>query len=67
MPTPRRKPAATGKAAKLRSWTVSIMRSRAHVLGVRLRPGREGGGSRAIAEFNIDDERRRRLIVREQE
>jgi len=53
-------------AEKLRPWSVALMRSRAHYLGVVCAPDEKSAEAAAIAEFKIGDEQRRRLIVREQ-
>jgi hypothetical protein len=55
------------KTAKLRSWRVSLMRSRTHYLGVVYAPDEKSAEAAAIAEFKIGEEQRRRLVVREQE
>jgi hypothetical protein len=52
-------------AAKLR-WRVSIMRARAHVLGVVSAPDREAAETVAIAAFDLNEHDRRRLLVREE-
>jgi hypothetical protein len=61
------KPDRRATAAKLRPWHVSLMRSRAHHLGIVYAPDQEAAEAAAAAEFKIGDEQRRRLIVREQE
>jgi hypothetical protein len=53
--------------AKLRPWRVVLMRSRTHYLGVVYAPDEKSAEAEAIAEFKIGGERRRRLIVREQD
>jgi hypothetical protein len=60
---PSRKKAPT--AAKLR-WRVSIMRSRAHVLGVVSAPDREAAETAAIKALSLNEHDRRRLLVREE-
>ena len=52
-------------AAKLR-WRVSIMRARAHVLGVVSALDREAAETVAIAAFDLNEHDRRRLLVREE-
>jgi hypothetical protein len=67
MPTPRRKVAAARKATKLRSWRVPLMRARAQELGVVYAADETAAEAAAVEQFNIRDDQRRRLIVREQE
>jgi hypothetical protein len=57
----RKKPAA----AKLRSWRVIIMRSRGEYLGSVEAPDRERAEAVAIKQFALDDDQRRRLLIRE--
>ena len=56
---------AKRKAAKLRSWRVSILRSRAHHLGTVEAPNEKAAEAAAMKEFNLSDEQRRRLVVQE--
>jgi hypothetical protein len=63
MRTARRKPTA----AKLRSWRVVIMRSRGEYLGSVEAPDREGAEAVAIKQFALDDDQRRRLLIRERD
>ena len=60
MRAPKNKPAA----AKLRSWRVALMRSRASYLGVVYAPDEKSSEAAAITEFKIGEDMRRRLIVR---
>jgi hypothetical protein len=53
-------------AAKLRSWRVSIIRKRGQYLGTVEAPNEKAAEAAAVAEFNISDDQRRLLIVREQ-
>jgi hypothetical protein len=53
-------------AAKLRSWRVSIIRKRGQYLGTVEALNEKAAEAAAVAEFNIRDDQRRRLIVREQ-
>jgi hypothetical protein len=55
------------KAAKLRSWRVSVLRARAQYLGTVYAPDESAAEARAIADFKIGADQRRRLIVREKE
>jgi hypothetical protein len=61
------KPDRRATAAKPRPWLVSLMRARAHFLGIFYAPDYDAAEAAAIAEFKIGDDQRRRLIVREQE
>jgi hypothetical protein len=60
MKTARKKPTA----AKLRSWRI-IMRSRGEYLGSVEAPDRERAEAVAIKLFALDDDQRRRLLIRE--
>ena len=60
---PKKKPTAQ----KLRAWRVSLMRSRVQLLGIVYAPDQKSADAKAVAEFKIGDEQRRRLIVREQD
>jgi hypothetical protein len=61
------KPDRRATAAKHRPWLVSLMRARAHFLGIVYAPDHEAAEAAAVAEFKIGEDQRRRLIVREQE
>jgi len=61
MKSPKKKPAA----GKLRAWRASLMRSRAHLLGIVYAPDEKSAEAAAIAEFKVDPDLRRRLVVRE--
>jgi hypothetical protein len=50
-------------AAKLRSWRVLILRERMQYLGTVEAPNEKTAKAAAVAEFNLTDEQRRRLIV----
>jgi hypothetical protein len=52
---------------KLRSWRVSLMRSRTHHLGVVYAADEKSAEAAAVAEFKIAEDQRRRLVVREQD
>jgi hypothetical protein len=67
MPTPRRRDAAARKAAKLRSWRVSILRQRAQYVGTVQAPDERSAEAAAVAEFNLNEEQRKRLAVRADE
>jgi hypothetical protein len=51
-------------AAKPRPWHVSLMRARAHFLGIVYAVDEKSAEAAAIAEFKIGEDMRRRLIVR---
>jgi len=53
-------------AEKLRAWRASLLRSRAHLLGVYA-PDEKSAEAAAIAEFKIGEDQRRRLVVRKQD
>jgi hypothetical protein len=52
--------------AKLRSWRVSIIRKRGQYLGTVEAPNEKAAEAAAVAEFDLSDEQRQRLVVREQ-
>jgi hypothetical protein len=52
-------------AAKPRSWRVSILRQRAHHLGIVRAPDRDAAEAAAVAAFDLDPDQRKRLAVRE--
>jgi hypothetical protein len=54
-------------AAKLRSWRVAILRNRAQYLGDVQAPDERAAETAAVAEFNLSDEQRKRLVVQERE
>jgi hypothetical protein len=56
-----KKPVAT----KLRSWRVIIIRSKGEYLGSVEAPDRERAETVAIKLFDLDQDQRRRLLVRE--
>jgi hypothetical protein len=60
---PRKRP----KNAKLRSWRVIIMRSRGEYLGSVVAPDRERADAVAIKLFDLDQDQRSRLLIREQQ
>jgi hypothetical protein len=61
MPSPKKK----APAAKLRSWRVSILRNQAEFLGVVQAADELAAEKAAIEAFALDEDRRRRLAVRE--
>jgi hypothetical protein len=46
------------------SWRASLLRSRAHLLGIVYAPDEKAAEAAAIAEFKIGEDMRRRLVVR---
>jgi hypothetical protein len=50
-------------AAKLRTWRVSILRTRAKELGVVQTQDERTAEAPAVAEFKLDDEQQKRLVV----
>ena len=52
-------------AVKLRSWRASLIRKRAQYLGAVDAPNEKAAEAVAVAEFNLSDEQRRRLVVQE--
>ena len=63
MRPPKKKPTA----AKLRNWRVSIMRSRARYLGTVEARDERTAEAAAVEQFDLSEEQRRRLAVRETE
>jgi hypothetical protein len=61
MKSPKKKPTA----AKLRSWRVSILRQRAQYLGTVEAPDERAAEATAIAQFDLSEDQRNRLAVRE--
>jgi hypothetical protein len=57
----------TKKKAKLRSWRVSILRSRAHYLGTIEALDLKAAEAAAVREFKLSDEQHKRLAVGERE
>jgi hypothetical protein len=53
------------KAAKLRSWRVTILRNRAEFLGIVQAADERAAEKAAIEAFALDEDRRKRLAVRE--
>jgi hypothetical protein len=63
---PVRKPARQRPtAAKLRSWRVSLIRKHGQHLGTVEAPNERVAEAAAVAEFDLSDEQRRRLVVQE--
>jgi hypothetical protein len=57
--------APKGKSTKLRSWRVSILRSRAHYLGTVEAPDEKAAEAAAVEQFDLNEEQRKRLALRE--
>jgi hypothetical protein len=55
----------TPSAAKLRTWYVSIIRKRGQYLGTVEAPNEKAAEAAAVAESDLTDEQRRRLVVQE--
>ena len=65
-PAPKKIIRATSKkAAKLRSWRVAILRNRSQYLGEVHAADEKTAEAAAVAKFNLSDEQRKRLAVRE--
>jgi hypothetical protein len=54
-------------AAKLRTWRVSILRSRAEYLGTVEAPDEKAAEAAAAETFKLTGEWRKRLVVREED
>jgi hypothetical protein len=52
--------------AKLRNWRVTILRSRAAYLGIVQAVDARAAEAAAVEAFGLDEDRRRRLAVREE-
>jgi hypothetical protein len=60
-----RSPRKKAAAAKLRSWRVLIIRSKGEYLGSVEAPDRERAEAAAIKYFDLDQDQRGRLLIRE--
>jgi hypothetical protein len=54
-------------AARMRSWRVSLLRGRAQPLGTVDAPDERSAEAAAVEQFQLKDEQRKRLAVREEE
>jgi hypothetical protein len=63
MKTARKKP----MVANLRSWPVIIMRSKGEYLGSVEAPDRERAEAVAIRQFDLDQDQRLRVLIRERQ
>jgi len=57
---------STRQNARLRSWRVSLIRKRAQYLGTVEAANEKAAEAAAVAEFDLSDGQRRRLVVSEQ-
>lgn len=53
------------KPAKLRSWSVSLIKKRGQYLGTVQAPNENAAEAEAVVEFDLSTEQRRRLVVSE--
>jgi hypothetical protein len=66
---PRRRTAKDNPAqlaARMRSWCVSLLRGRAQPLGTVEAPDERAAEAAPVAQFQLSDEQRKRLAVREE-
>ena len=56
-----------GKAAKLRSRRVAILRNRSHYLGDVQAADQNAAEAAAASEFNLSDDQRKRVVVQERD
>jgi hypothetical protein len=61
------RPTSKKKPTKLRAWRVSLLRQRAHYLGTVEAPDERAAEAAAVAQFDLDEEQRKRLAVQEQD
>jgi hypothetical protein len=54
-------------AAKLRRWRVSIIRKRGQYLGIVEARDQKAAEAAAVADFNLNGEQRKRLVVQERD
>jgi hypothetical protein len=47
-------------------WRASLIRKRRETLGTVWAPGRESAEAAAVAQFGLNDEQRKRLVLQEQ-
>ena len=52
---------------KIRSWRVSLLRQRAHHLGTVEAPDERTAEAAAVVQFGLNEEQRKRLVVRAQD
>jgi hypothetical protein len=63
----RTHPRKLTQPAKLRSWRVSIIRKRGQYLGTVEAPNEKAAEVAAVADFDLSEEQRRRLVVSERD
>ena len=61
------RPPQKKKATKLRSWRVSVLRARGEYLGDVQAPDQKAAEAAAVTQFDLSEEQRKRLVVRERE
>jgi hypothetical protein len=54
-------------AGKLRSWRVSLIRKHGQYLGTVEAPNEKAAEAAAVAEFDLSDEQRQRLVVQKRD
>ena len=62
-----RPPSKRDAAAKLRSWRVEILRNRSQYLGDVQAANERAAEAAALTQFNLSEEQRKRLVVRERD
>jgi hypothetical protein len=68
MPTPLKKiRPKKPTAAKPRAWRVKILRNRSQYISDVQAANEKAAEAAAIGQFNLDDEQRKRLVVRERD
>jgi hypothetical protein len=65
MKAPKKVARHKATAAKLRSWRVLLIRKNGQYLGTVEAPNEKAAEAAAVAEFDLSDEQRRRLVVQE--
>jgi len=58
-------PRLSTKSAKPKTWCVTIIRSKGHVLGDVEAPTRQAAEAAAVKEFNLSAEDRNRIVIQE--
>jgi hypothetical protein len=61
------RPPKKSKATKLRSWRVSLLRQRAQYLGTVEASDERAAEAAAVSQYDLDEEQRKRLVVRAQD
>jgi len=65
MKTPNKAMRHKATATKLRSWRVSLIRKKGQFLGTVEAPNEKAAEAAGVAEFDLSDDQRRRLVVQE--